>query len=649
VNLVRRALLLAALMLVSAATVAWLFGGFRLTAGPLRVSFANPARIAFEASLLWLLGALVHLQARRAGAIIALALAAVVVSAILDSSPRRVGDGAEYVAMALNMSRARPPAVTAAERKEIQAELERLRGYEYAPLDQPLVGRDGRQDFYHFWLYPLCAVPFTILLGFVQAHPNTAFTLLNLAVLGALTWMRMRDGEHAAAAMLIAGPILWWVDKAHAEVFLFVMLSLAVLLIERAPVISLLSAGLAAAQNPAACVVLAACAVAAVASRRSDPVPLVAPIAAATGIAAVHPLYYRWHLGTWSPLGAGLAPAIPGLRSVLTPVLDPNLGLLVHAPVLCVLAVAGSTVRSHSPVQRLVIAASTAALLLIFAQEQNVNHGGSPGISRYALWLIALWTPLITVGHEVLRQRTPRLTYVLAAVSILMSTYLFRPLAAARDIPVPNRLSTWLWRTIPAIDNPLPEIFAERVTGIDGMPTVPSTTRRCEKILTAGNGRDAMWPMPCRPRELPTFCAREGALCYVNGSQVVPAPTQASFGHVDDPARWTLTTTGRLQPIVDMLGVTQLERQNTEIPRWLRQMRGVRSVSAVSGPRGWATWIRYDAHEAPTITVRLERPMTLTWFDPNDPSHPERSIRLGDGNHVIRLLPRLALLVFQRA
>ncbi len=39
-------------------------------------------------------------------------------------------------------------------------------------------------------------------------------------------------------------------------------------------------------------------------------------------------------------------------------------------------------------------------LLFAFAQTMNVNHGGTPGMSRYALWFIPLAAPLFDATYR---------------------------------------------------------------------------------------------------------------------------------------------------------------------------------------------------------------------------------------------------------
>jgi hypothetical protein len=65
--------------------------------------------------------------------------------------------------MTLNLSRGRPPSVSPDERVSLTNELGQMPGFEESSIAAPLVGRDGRQDFYHFWLYPLIVSSFVLL------------------------------------------------------------------------------------------------------------------------------------------------------------------------------------------------------------------------------------------------------------------------------------------------------------------------------------------------------------------------------------------------------------------------------------------------------------------------------------------------------
>jgi hypothetical protein len=91
----------------------------------------------------------------------------------------------------------------------------------------------------------------------------------------------------------------------------------------------------------------------------------------------------------------------------------------------------------------------------------------------------------------------------------------FHP-ARAEAADQPTRLASFLWTRYPSIDNPLPEIFAERLRGLDEN-WLPVATPGCEKVLLPGRGgRDSVWPMPCAPVSVPARCQVAGATCYAN-------------------------------------------------------------------------------------------------------------------------------------
>jgi len=69
----------------------------------------------------------------------------------------------------------------------------------------------------------------------------------------------------------------------------------------------------------------------------------------------------------------------------------------------------------------------------------------------------------------------------------------------AEYVHLASRMASFLRVRHPSIDNPLPEIFAERLPGLDEN-WLPVATPGCEKLLLPGRGgRDSVWPMPCAP------------------------------------------------------------------------------------------------------------------------------------------------------
>lgn len=439
-----------------------------------------------------------------------------VLGGLAAASPRRlVGDGVEYAALALNLSAGRPPAFS-------QADLEALRpslvdwagGPAFVSLDWPvLVGRDGRQGTPHSWIYPLLVAPVLLITSRAQLHPQYAFFAVNLALM-ACAWVALRRHATAAVATLVlAGPVLWWIDKAHTEVFVYSLLVLAFSLAARGSAVAVAVAGLAVAQNSG--LVVAAAAVLAETLRarptRGSRRPLALMCACGAALSAVVPLY-NWTRGVPAfPLAAWTWPHVPSGRELLTPLIDLNVGLLARAPVTS-LALAVFTLLALRPARWAAAASSAlscAGVLAVVAQSTNVNHGATPGLSRYALWLVPLLLPvLLRLGP-----RHGRATCALVAASVAACLVSFRP-SLPEVYRYPGAAAALTWERWPALENPLPEVFAERVSHREPS-VVPTATDTCSKVLLL----EGRWPAPCLPAQgIPAECRQPSRWCYANRS-----------------------------------------------------------------------------------------------------------------------------------
>jgi len=603
-------------------------GGLRFRLGAFLISATQPGRIALQAAIVWLVATLA--STRRQRGFVMVPILAVMLASWLDSHPRRVGDGDEYMAMALNMSHGLPPALSRDEWVTRSEELRNTAGFEESNLVPPLPGINGRQDFHHFWLYSMLAAPLVATARLAGAHPNHAFTILNISLLGSFLWLLVRRGHSLAAGLIVAGPLMWWVDKAHTEIFLFVTIAAAVLLVEDHPAFALLSAGLAAAQNPAATCVLAGIAVYALYRERSS--RIVAAVGAAVVIALILVAYYEWRIGVPSPLADSVRMTSPSIRALITPLFDPNLGLAPYAPVLFGIALAGLFVRRSTTA---LVFGIVVGLLLVFAATGNVNHGGTPGMSRYGLWLLAAMTPLVATGSDRLG-RHQGLAIAALCVSCVVSLMAFRPAWLERR-EGPSGVAAMLWSRWPALDNPLPEVFAERVTGVDGAPPVPAATQGCRKILIRGDGTDAWWPFPCEPAAAPPACVRINALCYVNNGVFSPAPTQPRFTFDPAAARaWSLREHGLLRDVARRLGP---EAHSTSLVAGARQVVGgdaLLPLFIVEGETGTAIWARTRPSSQPTIRLRAGRPSQIEVWHVM-PFTPLNTWRVGAGIQSIHL------------
>jgi hypothetical protein len=502
-------------------------GGGQWRVGPVAISATDPIRPLVVACVLFALRLLARPPSGPPVRLVALILVPLAGVLLVQSTFRRVGDGAEYVAMAVNLAHGHRPSLTPSERGSVGVYFPGDDGFD---LDMPaLVGRDGRQDFPHFWLYSLLAAPFVSLSMALGATPLAGFLTLNVLLLGGALFLVLRRYGAVPTLFLGAGPILWWLDKAHTEVLTFAVLAASVSLLSSAPWWSLVIVGVGAAQNPPLAVAWVVIAVVAALTRGLGERRLWLGAATGAAIAAVHPLYYAIRLGTWSGLTEGFDRHWPSIRELSTVVIDPNVGIVVAdfvlplALVVALVLVLRRGVRTSPVADHVAVAAIGAALIVVFSQTTNFNSGGTPGPSRYGIWLLPLGLPLLG--------ELPAVAWwgrALVAASLVWCTVVFAPRQPDHYLR-PTWLAMHLWTSWPAADNPLAEIFAERLSGREPSPAPPVATPDCQKVLLEGPGGEPAWPPACAPVPAPDSCRDEGALCYANrhggGYVFTPAPS----------------------------------------------------------------------------------------------------------------------------
>ncbi len=648
---VRRALLAAGSLLALAAGVAWALGGGVLRLGPLSVSVRRPARsLAVAVGVLLLAEALRRTAGPRARLGFVALLAVLYAALALDSHPRLVGDGQEYLAMASNLAQGRPPGLNAAERASLEKALS-LREGELAESRRALVGRDGRQDFHHFWLYSLAVAPLLALVQAAGGPPLVAFTLTNavLLLLAALV-LHLRQGP-GATLVFCAGPLVWWLDKPHAEVFLVALLAIALVSIGSRPELALPLVGLAAAQNPVFVPLLAVGSAWAALRRGGRPFLLVG-LALAWALALADPLYYLHHLGTPSPLGDTVLRHLPNPAELRAVLVDPNLGLLPAWPslALAVAAAAALALRRRRGWPWWELAAGAVAvgsLLVLFTQPGNINHGGTRGMSRYALWLAPFALPAL--GR--LAGARPIWLALLAALSLTSAIPEYLPARPERYLE-PTPLAAWLWTRQPGLDRPLPEVFAERAWGTPPLGAAPAATPGCETALLRGDGTPiGRWPLSCAPAEKPPGCRTVGTLCYAfrRGGRNVFAPAPEQPTYLDrglDRWYWSgepgpeLADTLRRLPWKDY-GLVAPADEGV----FLAARRGAGKLELRTAPGGFLAWLDGVKREGAWLTPVVRSAGIAILVDPLSGAELSRTPLLPDAAPRIALPLRAPLLL----
>lgn len=557
--------------------------------------------------------------------LVALAIAMVLVS---GSPPRLVGDGHEYMLQALNFARFTGPSIDHRVLPWMQRRLAsidpRLATFD---IDREAPGnRGGRRDFVHFWFYAWLATPFVWLADEVGVNPVHAFTLLNLILLGLALRLALPKIGLPASLLLFCGPIVWWLDKAHTEIFTFSLLTVAMVMLRDRPWWSMIALGLAATQNPPLAAVIPVVAVAELIARRDRLREWTFWAGAGVGLAfaALHPLYYYARYGQFSLLTANLKVGMPTGAAFMATVSDPEVGLIGNFPAFLFVVVFAigwlAWTKPRELIQRDVIVSWIAGLFFMFsaAQAFNIHHGGTPSISRYAVWLMPLAIPLLSRAETLLQDRWRRKRWVTAVISAAVSCWAFNP-SVAEYSREPTLLANYLWTSHPTWNNPVPEVFSETVVHQDDFFAIgPVATLGCEKILIAGRGpREPMWPMPCPPAAVPPRCVSLGTFCYANLANGLYTYAVSSSSY--DPGRflfqrsWPVGSEAFVQAAFNELDWQTLARAqfNPTV------VRGVRQVERV-----W-TWLGRDrllivldvTGARPSITLRPDLPMTGQLLD----------------------------------
>jgi hypothetical protein len=439
----------------------------------------------------------------------------ITVTLALAATPRRTGDAHQYIGMALQLSRLRPPSLSLAESSDYRTWLEsQPPAYGFPDgshaVHQPGLIRNGRQEFSHFWLYPLIVAPVTAVASAADAHPLAAFTITNASLLGVALWATLKAFGSITALSVIASPIVWFVGRAQVEIFTVALLCLAMAAASggRWGWASLAVATTATQNAPIAAVIplFWAAAIVEWASTRRDldvslrpasaeVVRALAFALASAGVALIHPVYYQLRLNVLTPqeLNGGIAGVWPAASQYLAPLIDPDIGFIVWMPATGLLAAFGLVLlakaggRAGIANRRLALTALCAVgigawFLFLFAQTTNVNSGGTVHVSRYALWLIPLTLPGIAVASHYLEERV--LSLLLVTAVVLFASYLsyFRPDQPERYVEHSPQ-ATWLMAHVPDVYRPIPEIFVERTRHIDGGPRVSAADPSCRMVL----------------------------------------------------------------------------------------------------------------------------------------------------------------------
>jgi len=244
--------------------------------------------------------------------------------------------------------------------------------------------------------------------------------------------------------------------------------------------------------------------------------------AGAVLIAILHPVFFETQLGAITPESLTTVHwQIPSLAIVLAPLTDLNMGLLVNFPMFIVglvIAVGLIARRRWRDIMTPEIGAAAAAAIVFltsFAQNTQVNSGGTPSLNRYDLWLIPLLVPALVICYRQDPRRMFRWFLPIAVISSLLSIATYQPSKPEAWL-TPSSLASYVWAHDPSLDDPIPGVFFDREAH-SGSAIAPVGTPTCSKVLLV----DGDTPKACPIRQLPPIgCMRTStSICYANSSE----------------------------------------------------------------------------------------------------------------------------------
>jgi hypothetical protein len=423
----------------------------------------------------------------------------------LGSSPRVVGDSAEYLAYVHNLARGHGPNIAEVPPEltdRFEPKLRRLLDGQGQRLgagthvEELIRDKGGSIITWHWWGYSALSLPAYVLVTRIGAAPGQAFVATNFAFLSlllvylaAFSRQSMEFRALFACMFMLSGTsfYVWWI---HPEVMTATLAALGLVAwLDRRLLLGIFCVALAATQNPPLVLLsvfpflgVARSWLAAGGSsgwRRNALGGVV--LTAAVCISLAPGAWYLHRVGVTNPiLSAGAARfEAANLTKSLDLLFDLSQGMvLLQGFTFAFLGVflARGVLRWHSFERRdkvtvlrvLALLAVTSAMAVLAAGAQNWNPGISV-ISRYSYWLtvpviVAAGLAVEALGPGRARQRTAFLL-IISGVSLVAYWGPHGKESSHVEFTVPAKIAM---RIFPASYFPHPEVFCERAQGGEG-------------------------------------------------------------------------------------------------------------------------------------------------------------------------------------
>ncbi|MES2297864.1 MAG: hypothetical protein V4582_12535 [Pseudomonadota bacterium] len=431
-----------------------------------------------------------------------LGLAVLLLAGAVFGGSRITGDGGEYLLMTHAMLKHGTPEIRRSDiehflpvpaKRPIGASMHGLAAQLDAAMRAPSKAyvsgffptAQGRYYAMHFWLYSLLALPFYALTTLLGLAAGTAFGMLNMACAGAaFAYLRRAMPQHVRsgfALFLLMGTSFYlpWSGPEVMSAACALVATVAMLRGETG--LSMLAAGLGAAQNPSLALMMPFALALRLALRAWPQLawPGAAPrrlgpellMGAAGVICALAPFaYFEYLFGTPSLIAqySTRPELITGAR-LFSVFFDLNQGMLIGLPGLFVALPLAAVLVARPQRRRFLLAAAPVgvcvlAMALPALSATNWNSGAAVML-RYAYWLAMPALALLLYALTILTAARRRIVLCVAAGAQLLVFMQFGLLGERSSTVHHTALANAMLAAWPHHYNPDPEIFYERGIG----------------------------------------------------------------------------------------------------------------------------------------------------------------------------------------
>lgn len=447
---------------------------------------------------------------------------------IFHLSSTLVGDGAEYYALFYAWKETVRPWMTLQSfdaysnfiaSKEVAAFTSR----EQLEKTFEMLKVNQTQDFNHFWFYSFSAYLFSktfSLIGIdISAHNSFLFLHFGLLFLTASIAYRYHKlaGVVTFFVMTFASPIVWYLNKAHTEVFTFTLTVAAVIVfISNRYFLSALFFAIGSTQNPSFAILALIALMYGYFTKKEKHYTTSEVILTISSLLIIllHPAYYFFRFGVVTPqLLAGGASLGGHFSSFYMWIVDPDLGLLPNWPLGLAYVLMGIYFLYRNSA---IVTFRQNVLIYLFlicfffvnafahASTTNVNSGATPGLARYALWYMPIMYPIIMyVNCKLIEKKLAFYVFILPFLALAIINLKLNNPEVNDDCGTPSSLSFFLQKYMPWVYDPPAEVFSERYSGV-GERVLFYNPRGiigpdCKKILVyPGEGRNKFFfPSHC--------------------------------------------------------------------------------------------------------------------------------------------------------